>query len=66
MMADKSILSLSYKFLHAVYFLKHLDRRLLYLKRDEERNCLDRVVPSVDVVAHEKVVGVRTPATDPE
>ena len=45
---------------------KDLDQRLLHLKRDEARNCLDRVVPSVDVVAHEKVVGVRTPAADPE
>ena len=33
---------------------------------DEEGNGLDRVVPSVDVVAHEEVVGVGRVAADAE
>lgn len=37
-----------------------------HLERDEERDGLDRVVPSVDIVAHEQVVGVGRVATDPE
>ena len=30
-----------------------------HLKGDQERDCLDRVVASIDVVTHEQVVGVR-------
>lgn len=37
-----------------------------YLERDEQCDCLDRVVPAVHVVAHEQVVGVRGPAPDAE
>ena len=37
-----------------------------HLERDEERDCLDRVVPSVDVVAHEEVVRVGRVAADSE
>lgn len=31
---------------------------LFYLKRDQERNCLHRVVASVNIVSHEEVVSV--------
>lgn len=36
------------------------------LERDEQGDRLDRIVPSVDVIAHEKVIGVRRIAADPE
>ena len=38
----------------------------LHLERDEEARRLDTVVPSINVVAHEKVVGVRHVAADAE
>lgn len=32
--------------------------KILYLKRNQKRNCLDRIVASVDIVSHEEIVGV--------
>jgi hypothetical protein len=46
--------------------LNHGATKTSDLERDEEGDGLDRVVPAVDIVAHEEVVGVRRVSTDPE
>jgi hypothetical protein len=36
------------------------------LQRDKKRDCFDRVVATINIVAHEKIVSIRTVATNTE